>query len=144
MRSAPIRAVLDTNVLVSALLFEKGRLSWLRPCWQQGQITPVLAEPTARELLRVLAYPKFRLQPADRERLLEDLLPWCESWMVPIPSSSYRVRDPHDQVFLDLALAAGTPVLVSGDADLLALKNTLTSLQIINPADFQAWLAADR
>jgi len=144
MRPAPIRAVLDTNVLVSALLFEKGRLSWLRPCWQQGQITPVLAEPTARELLRVLAYPKFRLRHADRERLLEDLLPWCESWMVPIPNSPYRVRDPHDQVFLDLALAAGTPVLVSGDADLLALKNTVTSLQIINPADFQAWLAADR
>ena len=54
------------------------------------------------------------------------------------------MRDPHDQVFLDLALAAGTPVLVSGDADLLALKDTVTSLQIINPADFQAWLAADR
>lgn len=69
--------MLDTNVLLSALLFEKGRLSWLRPCWQQGEITPVLAEPTARELLRVLAYPKYRLQPADRERLLEDLLPWC-------------------------------------------------------------------
>lgn len=144
MRSAPIRAVLDTNVLVSALLFEKGRLSWLRRCWQLGEITPVLAEPTAMELLRVLAYPKFRLQPADRERLLEDLLPWCESWVSAIPSSSYRVRDPHDQVFLDLALAADTPVLVSGDADLLTLKDTVTSLQIINPADFQAWLAADR
>ena len=71
MNSSPIRAVLDTNVLVSALLFEKGRLSWLRPCWQKGQITPVLAETTARELLRVLAYPKFRLQSVDRERLLE-------------------------------------------------------------------------
>jgi predicted nucleic acid-binding protein len=70
-----MRAVLDTNVLVSALLFNQGRLSWLRPCWQQGQLKPVLAEPTARELLRVLAYPKFRLQAADRERLLEDLAP---------------------------------------------------------------------
>lgn len=47
-------------------------------------------------------------------------------------------------MFLDLALAADTPVLVSGDADLLALKDTVTSLQIINPADFQAWLATDR
>ena len=54
------------------------------------------------------------------------------------------MRDPHDQVFLDLALAADTPVLVSGDGDLLALKDTVTSLQIIKPADFQAWLAADR
>ena len=68
----------------------------------------MLAEPTARELLRVLAYPKFRLQPVDRERLVEDLLPWCESWVAAIPSSQHCVRDPDDQVFLDLALAAAT------------------------------------
>jgi putative PIN family toxin of toxin-antitoxin system len=136
-----MRAVLDTNVLVSALLFNQGRLSWLRPCWQQGQLKPVLAEPTARELLRVLAYPKFRLQAADRERLLEDLLPWCESWSAAIPSSTHRVRDSHDQVFLDLALAAGTLVLVSGDADLLALREVARPLQILTPAELQAWLA---
>ena len=57
----------------------------------------------------MLAYPKFRLQPVDRERLLEDLLPWCESWVAAIPSSQHRVRDPDDQVFLDLALAAAAP-----------------------------------
>ena len=141
MKRAPIRAVLDTNVLVSALLFAKGRLSWLRPCWQCGQITPVLAQPTARELLRVLAYPKFPLEPNDRERLLEDLLPWCESWTGTIPASSHRVRDPHDQVFLNLALAAATPVLVSGDADLLALQGSVNPLLILNPTDFQTWLA---
>jgi uncharacterized protein len=137
VRSAPIRAVLDTNVLVSALLFESGRLSWLRTGWQQGQFIPVLAQPTARELLRVLAYPKFRLQSGDRERLLEDLLPWCETWSAAIPSSMRA------QVFLDLALAAATPVLVSGDADLLALKQEVVPLQIINPADFQSWLATN-
>jgi predicted nucleic acid-binding protein len=100
-----------------------------------------LAEPTARELLRVLAYPKFRLQAADRERLLEDLLPWCESWSAAIPSSTHRVRDSHDQVFLDLALAAGTLVLVIGDADLLALREVARPLQILTPAELQAWLA---
>ncbi len=143
MRSAPLRAVLDTNVLVSALLFNRGRLSWLRPCWQQGQLTLVLAESTARELLRVLAYPEFRLQAAERERLLEDLLPWCESWTAAIPSSAYRVRDPHDQVFLDLALAAAIPVLVTGDADLLALQETVPALQIFTPADFHSGLATN-
>ena len=56
----------------------------------------------------MLAYPKFRLQPVDCERLLEDLLPWCESWVAAIPSSQHRVRDPDDQMFLDLALAAAT------------------------------------
>ena len=48
----PIRAVLDTNVLLSALLFANGRLSWLRPCWQRDALIPVVAEPTVRELLR--------------------------------------------------------------------------------------------
>jgi putative PIN family toxin of toxin-antitoxin system len=143
VRSASLRAFLDTNVLVSALLFNQGRLCWLRSCWQQGQLTPVLAEPTARELLRVLAYPKFRLQAAERERLLEDLLPWCESWTAAIPSSAHRVRDLHDQVFLDLALAAATPVLVTGDADLLALPETVRSLQILTPADFHSWLSSE-
>jgi len=101
----------------------------------------VLAQPTARELLRVLAYRTFRLEPNDRERLLEDLLPWCESWTSSIPASSHRVQDPHDQVFLDLALAAATPVLVSGDANLLALQESVNPLLILSPADFQTWLA---
>ncbi len=143
MKRVPVRAVLDTNVLVSALLFATGRLSWLRPCWQQAHLIPVLAEPTARELLRVLAYPKFRLRAPERERLLQDLLPWCESWTAQIPSSTYRVRDPCDQVFLDLALAAATPVLVSGDADLLALRSEVACLHILAPADLQDWLTAN-
>lgn len=142
MKRAPIRAVLDTNVLVSALLFQRGRLSWLRTSWQSGQLTPVLAQPTALELLRVLGYPKFSLEAGDRERLLEDLLPWSESWTAPIPSSAERVRDPHDQVFLDLAVAAAVPVLVSGDADLLALHGQVHPLQVLSPVDFRAWLDA--
>ena len=145
MTPGPIRAVLDTTVfdtyvLISALLFDQGRLGWLRPCWQSGRLTPLLAQPTLRELLKVLAYPKFKLDPSDRERLLEDLLPWCESWTAPIPASSHRVRDTHDQVFLDLALAAESSVLVSGDADLLALQGCTNPLLILGPADFQVWL----
>ena len=109
------RVVLDTNVLVSALLFENGRLAWLRRTWQTAAITPVLAESSARELIRVLAYPKFRLEQPAIDRLLEDVLPWCETRAGPIEPCQHQVRDPKDQVFLDLALAAGVPVLVSGD-----------------------------
>ena len=85
--SSPV--VLDTNVLVSALLFEAGRLAWLRHGWQSSCFTPVLAEPTTRELLRVLAYPKFRLEPMAIKQ--------------PLPPCGSVVRDPQDQVFLDLA-----------------------------------------
>ncbi|MCT0207764.1 putative toxin-antitoxin system toxin component, PIN family [Synechococcus sp. CS-1332] len=120
-----IRVVLDTTVLVSALLFENGRLAWLRRTWQSAAITPVLSESSARELIRVLAYPKFRLTRPDIDRLLADVLPWCETHAGPIKAGQLQVRDLKDQVFLDLALAAGVPVLVSGDGDLLNLKNQL-------------------
>ena len=52
-----IRVVLNTNVLVSALVLEAGRLSWQRPACAGERIRPLLAEATTRELLRVLAYP---------------------------------------------------------------------------------------
>ena len=135
-----IRVVLDTNVLVSALLFEKGRLAWIRHGWQGGRFTPVLAEPTGRELLRVLGYPKFGLTPAEIEQLLSDLLPWCETWQHPLESSEPLCRDPRDQVFLDLARAAKVNALVSGDADLLALRDSPTQPAILDPAGFQIWL----
>ena len=122
------RVVLDTNVLLSALLFEKGRLAWLRRSWQTGAIKPVLAEPTARELISVLAYPKFRLTRPAIDQLLGDVLPWCETRAGPIEPCRHQV------------LAAGVPVLVSGDGDLLALKNQLQPLLILTPAEFQIWL----
>lgn len=110
------RVDLDTNVLVSALLFEKGRLAWLRRSWQTGA------------LIRVLAYPKFRLTRPAIDQLLGDVLPWCETRAGPIEPCRHQV------------LAAGVPVLVSGDGDLLALKNQLQPLLILTPAEFQIWL----
>ena len=138
MVKAP-RAVLDTNVLVSALLFRSGRLSWLRQAWQTMALRPVMAKPTTEELLRVLAYPKFRLSAADVEALLEELLPWVEVFAAPIPSvvKRWTVRDPKDQIFLDLALAAGVDLLVTGDADLLVLSDQVEGLQICQPADLK-------
>ena len=132
------RAVLDTNVLVSALLFRSGRLSWLRQAWQTMALRPVMAKPTTEELLRVLAYPKFRLTSAEVEALLEELLPWVEVFAAPIPSvvKRWTVRDPKDQI-LDLALGAGVDLLLTGDADLLVLSDQIEGLQICQPADLK-------
>ncbi len=133
-----LRVVLDTNVVVSALLFERGSLAWIRIAWQSRLIHPVVAEPTVRELMRVLAYPKFRLSAVELEQLLADLLPWCETWRTPIASAEQQVRDPKDQIFVDLALAARVSALVSGDADLLALKDQFKAMQVLTPAEFHA------
>jgi len=135
-----IRAVLDTNVLLSALLFG-GRLEGLRRAWRVGRVRPVLSRETADELLRVMAYPKFRLTRAEITFLFEaELLPFAE--VVEIPASGGRkhwCRDPDDDKFLRCAMAGRCAWLVSGDDDLLSLKR-VGKVAILSPAAFLAAL----
>lgn len=119
-----MRVVLDTNVLVSALLFSRSHMSWLRQAWQSGQLRPVVSRQTVAELLCVLAYPKFQLSAADQEDLLADFLPFAETVSEPTDNPSLpRCTDPDDQKFL--TLAAEVEALVSGDAAVLALAGKL-------------------
>lgn len=114
--------VLDTNVLVSALLFPGSGLGRLRIAWQAGVFVPLASTATVQELVRVLAYPKFRLDSAAQRELMADYLPWATVVDVPDPPPLVpECRDKHDLPFLHLATAGKARVLVSGDADLLAL-----------------------
>lgn len=115
------RYVFDTNVVVSALLFEGGRLAWLRAAWAAGELTPVVSGATVAELVRVLGYPKFGLAAADREELLGDILPYAELFDGDPDPAPIEATDPADQPFVDLVLASGAVALVTGDGALLAL-----------------------
>ncbi len=127
-----LRVVLDTIVLLSALLFPAGSLSWLRHAWQSEAILPLVSRDTTEELLRVLCYPKFRLTAAEREDLLADYLPWCETVIVSKPAVVLECRDSADRPFLELALAGKADALVTGDDDLLALASVF-SVPILTP-----------
>ncbi len=129
------RVVIDTNILISALLFG-GKVSRLRVAWQEGWFTPLASKVTTTELIRVLAYPKFRLTPTDREDLLSDYLPFCESVVMPdILPVTPECRDPFDVPFLILALVGEADYLVTGDLDLLALKDNF-ACPIVTANDF--------
>ena len=137
-----IRAVLDTNVLVSALLFT-GPPSRLVPAWQAGRVRPVVSAEILDEYLRVLAYPKFELTPAEIRGLIEEeLLPFIETVRVK-PSAVKRLRDPDDAKFIACARAAGVRWLVSGDADLLDL-NRVESVDIVSVTTFLQHLKRTR
>ena len=121
-RRSPARVVLDTNVVLSALLFSAGPVAPARAGWQSGRLIPLASAATAGELLRVLSYRKFKLSVADQQELLADFMPWVEVVQVPDPPPSVpSCRDPHDLPFLHLAVVGRADVLVSGDRDLLAL-----------------------
>ena len=117
------RVVLDTNVLVSALVFRTGNPAALRTAWQAERIRPMASHETASELIRVLAYPKFQLTDIERQDLLAEYLPWCETITVPADIVVPEVRDPNDLMFLRLALAGEADALVTGDQDLLSLMD---------------------
>ena len=114
--------VFDTNVVLSALVFAGGRTALLRAAWQSGRCVALASQATVAELLRVLAYPKFKLSAAEREELLADYLPCCRSVHVParLPKLP-QCRDPNDQMFIELAAIGSAEFLVSGDKDLLVL-----------------------
>jgi len=136
----PLRVVLDTNTLVSALLFRRDNWSWLRSAWKDGSVFPILCAATTLELMTVLHYPKFRLSQTDQMGFLEEILPYC----ITSPNPEHRAdlvacRDPKDQVFLDLALGTGVDFLVSGDKDLLEYP-PVDGLKIISASSLRSVL----
>lgn len=130
-----VRVVIDTNVLVSALVFG-GKMGKLRIKWQSDLFIPLASKATVTELIRVLAYPKFKLTSTEQEDLLSDYLPFCDTVIMPeqlpvIP----KCRDVFDEPFLVLALVGNADYLVTGDLDLLSIKENF-SCPIITVEDF--------
>lgn len=128
-----IRVVLDTNVLVSSLLFQ-GKLARLVDFWKDRRIIPLMSRETFNELVRVLSYPKFSLTPEEIKTLLEnEIIPFFEV-VEPETADPIGCRDPEDEKFLACAIHGSADFLVTGDKDLFAPK-TRISVTIVTPAD---------
>jgi uncharacterized protein len=139
-KPAPPRVVLDTHIVLSALVFGGGNSARVRRAWQAGAFTPLVSTATAQELVRVLAYPKFRLTAADQQELLADYLPHTTTVRIPAPPpAAPECRDPFDVMFPHLAAAGKAKMLVTGDRDLLALIGQ-TKLTIVTLDAFVATL----
>lgn len=136
------RIVLDTNSLVSALIFSRGRFAWLREAWQAKRFIALASHDTVSELLRVLAYPKFKLTRDEQETLLAEFLPYVETVKIlDTPEGLPDIRDADDVIFLVLAAVARADVLVSGDGDVQAVREHFP-IPILTVAEFEDWLQA--
>jgi uncharacterized protein len=131
-----LRVVIDTNILLSALIFGSGRVGIFRQLWQDRRFQPLVSKPTVTELIRVLAYPKFKLTSAEREDLLADYLPFCEVVTMPLELPEIPIcRDPFDEAFLHLAIVGQADYLVTGDRDLLVIADVFDR-PIVTSAQF--------
>jgi len=126
MSRAP-RVVLDTNLVLSALVFTHGRVAALRHAWRDARCQPLVSQATVAELIRALTHPKFKLSPEEQQELLADYLPPCVTVRMPAkPPKTPACRDQSDVPFLQLAIAGKADYLVTGDGDLLSLASKLS------------------
>lgn len=128
-----MQVVLDTNVLISALLLESSLPAQLLTHWRRGRFQLLTALPQFDELQRVTRYPKIRerLKPALAGRLVNALR---ELAVLVEPLQSVDVSpDPYDNYLLAIALGADADYLVTGDkSDLLFLgKHGGTRIQSV-------------
>ncbi|WP_076790867.1 putative toxin-antitoxin system toxin component, PIN family [Chlorobium sp. KB01] len=135
------RIVLDTNCIISGLIFSRRKMAWLRHSWQSGAIIPLVCKETASELLKVLAYPKFRLTNRERMSLLSDFLPYAETvTLLDVSPDLPVIRDKADQIFITLAVVGKADALVTGDNDLLVIKDSFKTLPIMSLSELEEWL----
>lgn len=131
-----MRVVLDTNVLVSALLVEISLPAQLIAHWRRGGFALLTAQPQLDELMRVTRYPKIsaRIKPALAGRLINDLreIALVVKNLPPVDVSP----DPYDNYLLSLAAGGEADYLVTGDKpDLLGLGR-YEGTKIVSVRDF--------
>jgi len=120
-----IRAVLDTNVVLSGL-FWHGTPHTLLDRVREGTLIFISSPALLAELAEAIARPKFDTILArsntSRERSLAEVRELTEV-IEPPPLAEPVCRDPDDDAVLALGVAANVDLIVSGDKDLLTLKN---------------------
>lgn len=133
-----MRAVLDANVIIAALVSPSGTPARILLAWLDGTFELVVSEKLIAELERALTYPKLRSRVGATEaRELIALLVQVAA-RVDDPAGPAPVRSPDsDDDYLIALAAAASAVLVSGDAHLLGLRE---QIPVYAAAEFLAML----
>jgi putative PIN family toxin of toxin-antitoxin system len=131
-----LRLVVDTNVLVSALLVGTSLPAHLIVLWREGRFDLLTSPEQLDELMRVTRYPKLRerLPPALAGRLVNELRKLAIV-LEKLPTITL-CHDPYDDYLLAMAAAGNADFLVTGDKrDLLGLERH-KGTRIVTVRDF--------
>ncbi len=121
------KAALDTNILISALgwygnprkVFEKA---------VNGEIELIISEEQFNELSDALDYPKFEFTEEQKDRF-KALVLAVATLVKPVEKIDAIKQDPDDNMILECAVAGKAGFIVTGDTDLLELKEFRSSPQ---------------
>lgn len=139
-----MRVVLDTNVLLSGLMYPNNAPGRIVAAWRNAAFELVLSRPQLTEIARVLGYPKIvrvlQWEPTQLERFLKQI--YLRSVLVPLPEvlPAEVPADTDDSPILSSLIVSRAEYLVTGDSDLLALKDRYP---ILTPRAFLGLLNPD-
>lgn len=131
-----MKVVLDTNVLLSGLMFPDGAPGRVVAAWRQGRFELAISVPQLAEIGRALAYPKIRRILGWDDRRIEQFIRqlYVRAQIVDLAGTAVEVPgDPDDIPILATLVGAKADVLITGDGDLLALRDRYA---IRTPAEF--------
>jgi putative PIN family toxin of toxin-antitoxin system len=135
----PVRAVLDANVIASALIRPQGPPGQILVRIGQDQVMPVFADSIVDELRRVVAYPRVRraigLSDEEIELVIVSLVILGDLVEITGSQTYTNCPDPDDYMYIETALQGRATFLVTGDRHLLGLK-TVEDVQILTPRQF--------
>ncbi len=137
-----IRAVLDANVLVSAVLSPGGIPARIFRAWREDEFSLLTSPALLAELDRVLRYPRIKKRHGWSEEEIESFLEDLAHVAIFTPgklSLAVIEDDATDDRYLECAVEGGADFIVSGDAHLLALGH-FREIQIITPREFLSLL----
>jgi predicted nucleic acid-binding protein len=128
LNGRPPRVVLDTGVVLSALVFGGPMADRLRRAWRHGFCRPLVCHRTLMDLSHQLAAAPLGFPLAEQQQMLGEYLPYVLKVRVHEAVDGGERRneiEPAGLVFVQLGLAGQAHVLVSSDAALLAMGNRL-------------------
>ena len=131
-----MKVVLDTNVLLSGLMFPEGTPGRIIAAWAEARFEVALCLDQLAEIGRVLEYPKIRRRLGWDDQQIESFIKqlYIRAEVIELGRIAVEVpRDPDDAPVLATLAAAKADVLVTGDGDLLALRG---KYPIDTPAEF--------
>ena len=137
-----LRAVLDTNVIVSGTILSTGPPAEILDAWRERQFDLIIGPTILSELDRVLRLPKIARVYAVGPQDVDDLLTLLSSRALVAGKGrtvSAPLRDPKDNPILTYALESHADYVVTGDHDLLVLER-FQEIPIVSPAAFAALL----
>lgn len=141
-----MKAVLDANVFVSALINTRGTPRQIVDLWRNDAFELLISDPILDEVGRVLRYPKIAAfhklpEPALREFLM---LLREESQVVEPMVRLFVSPDEPDNRYIECATTGGADFLVTGDKKHLLPIGEYRGIRIVSPAAFLAILQIDR